>query len=108
MFGQPLMADESQIRLPTAFVRPRKAVREDAEDSNAHDDPQSVHFEVPFFFIVATVRVVDPQRRACAKRHSRTPVYLLLWPACQHEMVIELDSTKTGNANCTIVSAFKR
>jgi hypothetical protein len=56
MFGEPLLADESQIRLLSAFVRPRNPLREDCEDSNANDDPHDVHRQVSFLFRFSTIR----------------------------------------------------
>jgi hypothetical protein len=44
----------------------------------------------------------------CERAQSHVAVSATLWGRCQNGMVIELDSTRTGNANCTIASEFKR
>jgi hypothetical protein len=56
MFGEPLMTDESQLRWPTAFVRPPNPLREDTEDSNADANPHDVHRQVSLLFLFATIR----------------------------------------------------
>jgi hypothetical protein len=62
MFGEPLLADESQLRRPTMLVRPRNPFREETENSNAEKNPHGVHRQISFSFLFATVpRVVDPR-----------------------------------------------
>jgi len=39
MLGHPTMADETQIRSAAAFRTPRYLPRDDADDSNADDEP---------------------------------------------------------------------
>ena len=56
MFGEPLVADESQVRFPT-FARPHHARRKGAEDRHAADDPPDVHRQVSFLFFFATILV---------------------------------------------------
>jgi hypothetical protein len=55
MFGEPLTADESQVRFPT-FVQPHNARRKDADDRHADDNPPDVHRQVSFLFLFATIR----------------------------------------------------
>ena len=56
MFGEPLVADESQVRIPT-FARPRHVRRKGAEDRQADDHPPDVHRQVSFLFFFATILV---------------------------------------------------
>jgi hypothetical protein len=55
MFGEPLMADVSQVRF-RPFVQPRDARRKGADDRHADDDPRDVHRQVPSVFFFATIR----------------------------------------------------
>jgi len=55
MFDEPLFADESQIRLPTAFATPASPFREDSEDYNADDDPDEVHRHFRFWPLFSTI-----------------------------------------------------
>ena len=54
MFGEPLVADESQVRFPT-FARPHHARRKGADNRQADDDPPDVHRQVSFLFFFATI-----------------------------------------------------
>jgi hypothetical protein len=56
MFGEPRLADESELRLPAAFGPPRHLSRKDAEDSDADDEPHEVHQQTPSLFMCATTR----------------------------------------------------
>src|SRR5439155_27280204 len=53
MFGEPLVADESQVRFST-FARPHHARRKGAEDRQADDDPPDVHRQVSLLVFFAT------------------------------------------------------
>jgi hypothetical protein len=55
MFGEPLVADESQVRF-RPFARPRHARRKGTEDRQADDDPPDVHRQVSLLFFFATIR----------------------------------------------------
>jgi hypothetical protein len=55
MFDEPLFADESQIRLPTAFATPASPFREDSEDYNPDDDPDEVHRHFRFWPLFSTI-----------------------------------------------------
>jgi hypothetical protein len=56
MFGKPLMADESEIRLCTASAEPRRPFREGGDDANAGDEPAKVHRHAPPLFFFLTIR----------------------------------------------------
>jgi len=55
MLGDPTMADESQIRLPAAYVESGHPPREDHDDSNPDDDPRHVHREGSCRSLFATI-----------------------------------------------------
>lgn len=107
MFGEPLMADESQIRRPTAFVTPRK-LREGTENSNPGDNPHDVHRQVPFVLLFTTIESTGSRAdRVCETAQSHSDVRARL-PPCLQGTAIGRDSTRIENANYTIASEFTR
>jgi hypothetical protein len=55
MLCEPVLADESRIRVPVAIVRPGKPPHENGDDSNADDDPHDVQRRVPFVFLFTAI-----------------------------------------------------
>jgi len=47
MFGDPVIADKSEIRLRTALSWPHNSLHNRAERSNGKDNPHEVHRQQP-------------------------------------------------------------